>query len=149
MGYILLAVEKSSLSVGKDVFLSVDIAGNELYKKNKVFFFKKNYASIIETFMELMEQLVGDDIFVTNPNILKTGIEKKLANSLLIKLNQIGTVTEALNVIKMAKKSQFSYIISHRSGETEDTFISDFAVGTNAKQVKFGSLCRSERIVKY
>ena len=143
--YILLAIEKSSLSIGKDIFLGLDIAGNELYKKNKVFFFKKNYASIIETFMELTEklvrdypiisledpfcekdffswkylnkrigkkiQLIGDDIFSTNECIIKNGIDNELANALVIKLNQNKTVTEAIKVVKLAKKKQLRVCI--------------------------------------
>ena len=94
-------------------------------------------------------QLVGDDIFVTNPKILKRAIETKTGNSILIKLNQIGTVTETLNTIKLAQDNNFKTIISHRSGETEDTFIADLAVGISAKQIKTGSLSRSDRIAKY
>jgi len=94
-------------------------------------------------------QLVGDDLFVTNPERLKRGFKEKVANSILIKLNQIGTLTETLEVIKMAKSKRYSTIISHRSGETEDTFISHLAVAVEAGQIKTGSLCRSERIAKY
>ena len=94
-------------------------------------------------------QLVGDDLFVTNPKILKEGITKGVGNAILIKLNQIGTVTETLQTIHMAQKANYGTIISHRSGETEDTFIADLAVGTNAKQIKTGSLSRTDRIAKY
>ncbi len=94
-------------------------------------------------------QLVGDDIFVTNPAILAEGIEKGVANSILIKLNQIGTVTETLDAIRMAKQAGYTTVISHRSGETEDTFIADLAVGVNAGQIKTGSLSRTDRIAKY
>ncbi len=94
-------------------------------------------------------QIVGDDIFVTNVERLKRGIKEKSANSILIKLNQIGTVTETLNTIEMAKTHGFTCVISHRSGETEDTFIADLAVAMNTGQIKTGSLCRSERIAKY
>lgn len=94
-------------------------------------------------------QLVGDDLFVTNKKLLKVGIEKHIANAILIKLNQIGTVTEAIETILLAKRNKYSTIISHRSGETEDTFIADFAVGLNLGQIKTGSMSRGERICKY
>ncbi|MAR63835.1 MAG: phosphopyruvate hydratase [Rickettsiales bacterium] len=94
-------------------------------------------------------QLVGDDLFVTSTERLKTGLEKKSGNSILIKLNQIGTLTETIETINLAKKNNFNTIISHRSGETEDTFISDLSVGIDSGQIKTGSLSRSERISKY
>ena len=94
-------------------------------------------------------QLVGDDIFVTNPDILAEGIDAGVANSILIKLNQIGTLTETLDTIEMAKQAAYTTVISHRSGETEDCFIADLAVGLNAGQIKTGSLCRSDRLAKY
>ena len=94
-------------------------------------------------------QLVGDAVFVTNPAILAEGIAEGVANSILIKLNQIGTVTETLDTIEMAKEAAYTTVISHRSGETEDSFIADLAVGVNAGQIKTGSLCRSERMAKY
>jgi len=94
-------------------------------------------------------QLVGDDLFVTNTKILAEGIEKDIANSILIKFNQIGTLSETLNAIKMAKEAGYTVVISHRSGETEDTTIADLAVGTCAGQIKTGSLCRSDRVAKY
>ncbi|NGX30397.1 MAG: Enolase [Candidatus Anoxychlamydiales bacterium] len=94
-------------------------------------------------------QLVGDDLFVTNTKFLKEGIEKKAANAILIKLNQIGTVTETLQTIHLAQKNGFNTVVSHRSGETEDAFIADFAVATHSGQIKTGSLSRSERIAKY
>ena len=94
-------------------------------------------------------QLVGDDLFVTNTDRLKRGVEEKIANSILIKFNQIGTLTETLNAISMAKKASYTSMISHRSGETEDHFIADLAVATNAGQIKTGSLSRSDRLSKY
>lgn len=94
-------------------------------------------------------QIVGDDIFVTNPDILAEGIDQGVANSILIKLNQIGTLTETLDTIEMAKQAAYSTVISHRSGETEDAFIADLAVGVNSGQIKTGSLCRSDRLAKY
>jgi len=94
-------------------------------------------------------QLVGDDNFVTNPKIFAEGIRDGIANAILIKLNQIGTVSETLETVALAQKAGYGAVISHRSGETEDAFIADFAVGTGAGQIKTGSLCRSERIAKY
>jgi len=94
-------------------------------------------------------QLVGDDLFVTNPKIFKEGIEKKIANAILIKLNQIGTLTETLDAINMANKNNYNTIVSHRSGETEDTFISDLSVAYSCGQIKTGSLSRSDRVAKY
>ena len=94
-------------------------------------------------------QIVGDDLFVTNPKRLARGINEKSANAILIKVNQIGTLTETMNAISLAQKSGFGVIISHRSGETEDNFIADLAVATNAGQIKTGSLSRSDRLAKY
>lgn len=94
-------------------------------------------------------QLVGDDVFVTNSNILKEGIEQNIANSILIKINQIGTLTETFSAIEIAKRAGYTSVISHRSGETEDTTIADIAVATNALQIKTGSLSRSDRLAKY
>jgi len=94
-------------------------------------------------------QLVGDDLFVTNTEILKRGIDEDIANSILIKFNQIGSLTETLNAIAMAKEAGYTAVISHRSGETEDATIADLAVGTGAGQIKTGSLCRSDRVAKY
>ena len=94
-------------------------------------------------------QIVGDDLFATNSKRLKKGIDSKSANSILVKPNQIGTLSETLEVISMAKKANFNTIISHRSGDTEDTFIADLAVATESNQIKTGSLARSERVAKY
>jgi enolase len=94
-------------------------------------------------------QLVGDDVFVTNPEILKKGIAEKVGNALLVKLNQIGTVSETLDAIAMARAAGYATIISHRSGETEDSTIADLAVGTGAGQIKTGSGSRSDRTAKY
>ena len=94
-------------------------------------------------------QLVGDDLFVTNPAILQEGIDKNIANAILIKFNQIGTLSETLDAIYLAKKNGYATVISHRSGETEDSTIADLAVGTAAGQIKTGSLCRSDRVAKY
>ena len=96
-----------------------------------------------------MIHLIGDDNFVTNPKILKQGIADGIANGLLVKLNQIGTITETLDAVRIAQTARYVTVISHRSGETEDTTIADLAVATNAGFIKTGSLCRSERIAKY
>ena len=94
-------------------------------------------------------QLVGDDIFVTNPAILRRGIDAGIANSILIKLNQIGTLTETLETIALAREAGYRAVVSHRSGETEDAFIADFAVATGAGQIKTGAPARGERVAKY
>src|SRR5437764_6856188 len=94
-------------------------------------------------------QLVGDDLFVTNTKRLQEGINKKAANSILIKVNQIGTLTETLDAIELARRNSFTAVISHRSGETEDVTIADIAVATNAGQIKTGSACRTDRVAKY
>ncbi len=94
-------------------------------------------------------QLVGDDLFVTNPKRLRMGLEKKAANALLVKVNQIGTLTETFEAVNLAQRNKYKTVMSHRSGETEDTFIADLAVALNCHQIKTGSLCRSERIAKY
>jgi enolase len=94
-------------------------------------------------------QLVGDDLFVTNTSFLQKGIDRGVANSILVKVNQIGTLTETLDAIELAKENRYTAVISHRSGETEDTTIADIAVATNAGQIKTGSLCRTDRVAKY
>ena len=94
-------------------------------------------------------QIVGDDLFVTNPGILKQGIEKGIANSILIKVNQIGTLTETFDAMEMAKRHNYTTVVSHRSGETEDTTIADIAVAFNAGQIKTGSMSRTDRVAKY
>jgi len=178
---LMKAITKAGFKPGKDVFLALDVAASELYKKGKyhidgnvwdagklVDFYEsiaKKYpvVSIEDGFAQndwkgwkkfsercaSTMQIVGDDVFVTNPKIFAEGIEKGVANSILIKLNQIGTVTETLTTIEMAKRAGYTCVISHRSGETEDTFIADLAVATNVGQIKTGSASRSERIAKY
>ena len=94
-------------------------------------------------------QLVGDDLFVTNPKILQEGINQHIANAILIKVNQIGTLTETQEAIKLAQKNNYHCVMSHRSGETEDSFIADLAVATGCGQIKTGSLCRTDRTAKY
>jgi enolase len=108
----------------------------------------ENWAVLTDRLDEYI-QIVGDDVFVTNPAIFAKGIEDGIANSILIKLNQIGTVTETLDAIEMAKQAGYTTVISHRSGETEDAFIADLAVAVNSGQIKTGSLSRSDRIAKY
>ena len=144
----------------------MDVAANELNKAKTIDYYSdliKKYPikSIEDPFTEdawksskkftnnTNIQIVGDDLFATNIKRLKRGIDEKSANSILIKLNQIGTVSETLDVIHLAQKNNFKTIVSHRSGDTEDTFISDLAVATNSSQIKTGSLARSERVAKY
>jgi len=175
------AIKKSGFVNGKDVSICLDVAANELFKKNKYSIHSKSYLTaeksiheykkIIKRYkiksledpfaendwiswsrlMKLTEkiQIVGDDLYVTNLERLKKGFLNISSNAILIKLNQIGTVTETINVIKFAQIIGFNTIISHRSGDTEDTFIADLAVGTNSNQIKTGSLARSERVAKY
>jgi enolase len=107
----------------------------------------KNWQVMTETLEGI--QVVGDDVFVTNPKILEKGIDDGVANAILIKLNQIGTVSETLDAIEMAKQAGYNNVISHRSGETEDCFIADLAVAVNAGQIKTGSMSRTDRIAKY
>ena len=151
--------KNSKYSIHSNKYISV----NKTIEKYKFLINKYKIKSIEDPFAEndwnswskLMNnntfntQIVGDDLFVTNIERLKIGFLKQASNSILIKLNQIGTVTETLEVIKYAKQIGYSTIISHRSGESEDTFIADLAVGTNSNQIKTGSLCRSERVAKY
>ncbi len=180
---IIQAVEKAGYKLGKQIYLGMDVAASEFYKKNKydlhgegrkftspdfVKYFAKLAAKYpiisIEDGMAEQDwdgwatltnalgkkvQLVGDDLFVTNTKILKEGIDKKIANSILIKVNQIGTLSETLAAIKMAADAGYSSIVSHRSGETEDATIADIAVATSASQIKTGSMSRSDRIAKY
>lgn len=178
---LMTAIAKAGYKPGKDVFIALDPAASEFYKKGK-YHIDKNvwdsnklisfYESIIgdypiisiedglaqndwkgwKAFTDRCAskiQIVGDDIFVTNPKIFMEGIKKGIANSILIKLNQIGTLTETLTTIELAKRAGYTCVISHRSGETEDTFIADLAVATNVGQIKTGSASRSERIAKY
>ena len=178
---IVLAIKKSGFVNGRDVSICLDVAANELYKKDKYSIHSKDYTSVEKSIVEykkiinkykiksiedpfaendwmawnkLMKsinkvQIVGDDLYVTNLERLKKGFLNLSSNAILIKLNQIGTVSETLDVIKFAQIIGFKTIISHRSGESEDTFIADLAVGTNSNQIKTGSLARSERVAKY
>tara|TARA_B100000700_G_scaffold233246_1_gene258399 strand:+ start:1354 stop:2550 length:1197 start_codon:yes stop_codon:yes gene_type:complete len=160
------AIEKSGFKPGEDISICLDVAANELKKPivlNDYLQLIKKYPikSIEDPFKEdewdswkkltnhTNIQIVGDDLFATNYKRLKKGINEKAANAILVKLNQIGTVSETLNVIELAHKNGFKTIISHRSGDSEDTFIADLAVATNSSQIKTGSLARSERVAKY
>jgi len=163
---IVKAIEKSGFKAGSDVSICLDVAANELKEAKKIDYYselirKYPIKSIEDPFAEddwkswkkLTEntkiQIVGDDLFATNVKRLKKGIDEKSANAILVKLNQIGTVTETLDAINLAQSNNFKTIISHRSGDTEDTFIADLAVATNSSQIKTGSLARSERVAKY
>ena len=178
---IVAAIKKVGFKNGKDVSICLDVAANELFKKDKYSIHSKNYISVEKSIKEYQKiikkykiksiedpfaendwmawnklmksvknvQIVGDDLYVTNLERLKKGFLNISSNSILIKLNQIGTVSETLDVIKFAQTIGYKTIISHRSGESEDTFIADLAVGTNSNQIKTGSLARSERVAKY
>jgi enolase len=163
---IIKAIEKSGFTPGDDISICLDVAANELTKPKTLDFYSeliKNYPikSIEDPFAEddweswkkltntSNIQIVGDDLFATNIKRLKKGIKEKSANAILVKLNQIGTVSETLEAINLAHRNDFRTIISHRSGDTEDTFIADLAVATNSSQIKTGSLARSERVAKY
>ena len=160
------AIEKSGFKPGDDISICLDVAANELKKPITLNVYSeliKKYPikSIEDPFKEdewdswkkltndTNIQIVGDDLFATNHKRLKKGIEEKSANAVLVKLNQIGTVTETLDVIELAHKNGLKTIISHRSGDSEDTFIADLAVATKSSQIKSGSLARSERVAKY
>ena len=178
---IVSAITKSGFVNGKDVSICLDVAANELFKKNKYSIHSKKYISIEKTISEYQKminkykiksiedpfaendwlawnkimrstkkvQIVGDDLYVTNLERLKKGFLNISSNAILIKLNQIGTVSETIDVIRFAQTIGFKTVISHRSGDSEDTFIADLAVGTNSNQIKTGSLARSERVAKY
>lgn len=179
LAFILEAIERAGYLPGKQISLALDCAASEFYEKATSTYrgrttaeqidylasLCKNYpihsiedpldqndwegwTALTERFKERI-QIVGDDIFVTNPTFLKKGISEGVGNAILVKVNQIGTLTETLETIALAKAHQYATIISHRSGETEDTTIADIAVGTNAGQIKTGSLSRSDRIAKY
>ena len=181
--YIIKAIKKAGLKIGRDINICLDVAANELYVSGKYRIKENNkpvtadelinyYKSLCNKYpivsiedpvfeddwniwkkltRELGKkvQIVGDDLFVTNLKRLKKGVKELAANAILIKPNQIGTVTETLEVINFAKKNKFNTIISHRSGDSEDTFIADLAVATESTQIKTGSLARSERVSKY
>ncbi len=180
---IATAVEKAGYTLGRDIYLGLDVASSEFYKDGAYHlesegrkFSSAEFADFLEDLVARYPivsiedgmaendwdgwrhlssrlrdkiQLVGDDLFVTNTAILAEGIEQRIANSILIKPNQIGTLTETLEAIEMATKAGYTAVVSHRSGETEDATIADIAVATGATQIKTGSLCRSDRLAKY
>ena len=178
---IVSAINKAGFRNGRDVSICLDVAANELFKKNLYSIHSKKFESVeksIKNYVKIINkykiksiedpfsendwsswsklmnsikktQIVGDDLYVTNLERLKKGFLNNSSNAILIKLNQIGTVSETLEVIKFAQIIGYETIISHRSGESEDTFIADLAVGTNSSQIKTGSLSRSERVAKY
>ena len=177
------AVEAAGYTLGREIYLGLDVASSEFFSDGKYHLESENRHFEPAEFAEYLEdliarypivsiedgmaeddwdgwavlsermrssvQLVGDDLFVTNTGILKRGIDERIANSILIKPNQIGTLTETLDAITMATEAGYSAVVSHRSGETEDTTIADLAVATTATQIKTGSLCRSDRLAKY
>ena len=165
---ILEAIKQAGFQAERDITLAIDCAASEFPHKTEEQI--ANLEKLVNSYpidsiedgldqndwegwLELTRcipiQIVGDDLFVTNPHFLQRGIDSKAANAILIKLNQIGTLTETLETIRLAQNNGFATIISHRSGETEDTTIADLCVGVNAGQIKTGSLCRSERVAKY
>jgi len=176
---ILEAINKTGYKVGNEIAIALDPASSEMYLSDKKSYQFKSSEEMVEYYANWVNQypiisledalaeddwdgwklltdrlgdkiqLVGDDIFVTNTNRLAKGIKLGVANSILIKINQIGTLTETLDAIEMAKIAGYTNVISHRSGETEDTTIADIAVATNAGQIKTGSASRSDRIAKY
>lgn len=180
---ILQAIELAGYIPGKDIYLGLDVASNELFKSGHYHLHAENKKLTALEFTDYLTelvtqypiitiedgmaendwdgwrilterlgdkiQLVGDDLFVTNTQLLQKGISENIANAILIKPNQIGTLTETLAAIQMAQDTGYNTIISHRSGETEDTTIADIAAATHAGQIKTGSLCRSDRVAKY
>ena len=180
---ILQAIATTRFEAGKDVFLGLDIAASEFYRKDSYYFLSSKQGwradKLIATLSDWVKKypiisiedglaeddwnnwkkltlalgkkvnLVGDDLFVTNPERLQKGINEKVANAILIKLNQIGTLSETIETIKLARANKYAISVSHRSGETDDTFIADLAVAVNAEFLKSGSLSRSERVEKY
>ena len=145
---ILEAIKAAGYEPGKDIAIGLDCAASEFYEDGMAEVDWEGWKKLTDRLGRRV-QLVGDDLFVTNPKILAEGIQKGVANSILIKVNQIGTLSETLAAIEMAKRAGYSVVVSHRSGETEDSFIADLAVGVNAGQIKTGSMSRSDRMAKY
>jgi enolase len=169
------AVKAAGYKFGKDIFVALDVASSEFYNaKSKKYVFsksdgtKRSSAQMVDFLADLCDkypiisiedgcdekigdrvQLVGDDLFVTNTKFLQKGIDLGVANSILVKVNQIGSLTETLDAVELAKENGYTSVLSHRSGETEDTTIADIAVATNCGQIKTGSMSRSDRIAKY
>ena len=174
---IIEGITRAGYTAGTDVFLGIDVAASEFYKDGKYHFEGRDFTTeeIINYYKELVNkyiedpvdendwegfslltkeigdriQLVGDDLFTTNKEYLQKGIDLKAGNAILLKVNQIGTITETIETIELAKANDYKTIISHRSGETEDTTISHLAVGLNLGQIKTGSMSRTDRICKY
>jgi enolase len=163
---ILQAIEQAGYKPGKDIYLGLDVASSEFFRDGKYELesaarypiitiedgmSEADWAGWSHLTQELgrKHQLVGDDLFVTNTKIFAEGIARGIANSILIKPNQIGTLTETLAAIDMADQAHYAAVVSHRSGETEDTTIADIAVATAATQIKTGSMSRSDRVAKY
>lgn len=177
LDFLMLAIKKAGYKAGSEISIALDCAASEYYDKKKKKYLGKTVPDYLKYLQKLCKeypissiedpldqndweswkqltdelsiQIVGDDIFVTNPIFLQKGIKTKAANAILIKPNQIGTLTETLETMATAKKARYSTIMSHRSGETEDTTIADLAVATSAGQIKTGSLSRSDRVAKY
>jgi enolase len=186
MESLLEAITKAGYAPGKDIFIAIDVAANEIYDANKKMYVlaaEKDAEKSADQLIEFYEgwvkkyplvsiedgldesdwkgwkkltdclggkiQLVGDDIFVTNTKILAKGIKEKIANSILVKLNQIGSVTETIDAVDMAHRAGYTAVISHRSGETEDTTIADLSVALNTGQIKTGAPSRTDRVAKY
>jgi enolase len=178
LGFIMKSIEQAGYKPGEDIMLALDPASTEFYKKGKYELEgeKKSLdaAGMVEYYADLVKrypivsieddmagwkaitdklgkkiQLVGDDLFVTNPKRLAQGIKDGLANAILVKVNQIGTLTETMEAVSMARHASYGAVMSHRSGETEDSTIADLAVATNCGQIKTGSLSRSDRLAKY
>lgn len=177
LDFMMKGIEAAGYKPGQDISIALDCAASEYYDSSSKTYLELSPSEYIGYLEKLCRnypitsiedpldqndweswsritaalpiQIVGDDLFVTNPRFLKKGIDKKSANAILIKPNQIGTLTETLETIDCARKAQFGIVISHRSGETEDTTIADLAVATSAGQIKTGSLCRSDRVAKY
>lgn len=183
LDYIMKAIEAAGYKAGKEIFLALDVAATEFYKKGKYELAGEGKTLTSEQMVDYLAglakaypivsiedgmaeddwqgwhlltqklgkqvQIVGDDLFVTNPERLARGIMEGCGNAILVKVNQIGTLTETLQAIEMAKRAGFGVVLSHRSGETEDSTIADLAVATNAGQIKTGSLARSDRTAKY
>lgn len=180
---IIQAIKKSGFAPGKNVYLAMDIAASEFYRKDRYYFTSQKQASTADKLIRILQawvkkypilsiedplseddwdnwriltrklgrkiKIVGDDLFVTNPERIQKGIDGKVANAVLIKLNQIGTLSETIDAIYLAKKNKYQVSVSHRSGETADTFIADLAVAVNSEFIKTGSMSRSERVEKY
>ena len=154
---ILEAVKKAGYKPGEDIMIALDVAASEFYKDGK---YQMEGEGLVKTSNQMVDylatkklgtkvQLVGDDLFVTNEERLLEGIKNDTANAILIKVNQIGTLTETFNAIETAKRAGYTCIISHRSGETEDTTLADIAVAVNAGQIKTGAPARTDRVAKY